>query len=486
MRPDSTLRRAVRWNADGLVTLGWNETRALLPVLIVGVLAASVAAVTRGDIPGGPSLAAFRGIHELSLVASIAATLALGAQAIGQEYEHRTLGWMLMLPVARPRLFLVKLTVVAAMVLPLTAYVSLMGIFGEVPVLPWLSAGAALCLAPMLTMLCRSTLAGAVFSASVPGIVLVLVTMMTTAFDGSAEAEHAAREAWAWLMIPLLACSAVLGWRLFMRLESIEGGGRDIHVTWWIRTPREVGTSRPLWLLVKKELSLQRMTFALTALYIVSTAAATIVHPWLDSDPPAMDVLRVASAVYWLCLPALIGSLAIAEERQLGTLSWQLQLPVPGWLQWVAKVGTVFSLSLLLSIGVPVLLARVLSPIDLPNLKLAGVVTMVTTAASLYTSSVSTASVRAALVSLATIPLGLWLVVTTAIALRRAPVAHAFWNGRESGWLGLVAIVVVLLLGLTYVNHRPEPPAASRIRRQVFSLVALVGIGLLALEAVTF
>jgi hypothetical protein len=190
--------------------------------------------------------------------------------------------------------------------------------------------------------------------------------------------------------------------------------------------------------------------------------------------------------VYWLCVPALIGSLAIAEERQLGTLAWQLQLPVPAWLQWTAKIGTVFGLSLTLSIGVPFLLAQVLWSVDLPSLPVAVVLTLVTTAASLYISSLSTASVRAAMTSLAAIPLALWLVVATVTTLRRAPMAPAFWSGREIGWLALVMLAVVLLVALAFVNHRPEPPATSRIRRQALSITALIGAGILALEATAF
>ena len=38
-------------------------------------------------------------------------------------------------------------------------------------------------------------------------------------------------------------------------------------------------------------------------------------------------------------LALLIGSLASAEERQLGTLEWQGLLPMASWKQWAAKVG---------------------------------------------------------------------------------------------------------------------------------------------------
>ena len=52
----------------------------------------------------------------------------------------------------------------------------------------------------------------------------------------------------------------------------------------------------------------------------------------------------------------LIGSLASAEERQLGTLEWQTLLPSPAWQQWAVKVGVTFGLALLLGVGLPALL----------------------------------------------------------------------------------------------------------------------------------
>ena len=137
-------------------TIVANETRALLPAWLACVLAAIAATLTAG------------GIHEVSLFALCAATVGLGAQSIGHEYAHGTLGLMLTLPVDRRRLFLVKLAVLGAMVLPLATSAWLLGLVANVPALPWLTAATALCLAPSLTMLCRSQLAGAILSMSVP------------------------------------------------------------------------------------------------------------------------------------------------------------------------------------------------------------------------------------------------------------------------------------------------------------------------------
>src|SRR5207244_6589233 len=139
---------------------------------------------------------------------------------------------------------------------------------------------------------------------------------------------------------------------------------------------------RPRWQLVKKELRRQQMTFAITALYLTACAAAVLLGvPRLDSHVSFIGAMTVT---YELGLSVLVGSLATAEERHLGTLAWQLQLPSPAWQQWAVKVGVVFSIALLCSIGVPSLVAPALwpagqSPVDMPI-----VLAIVMTAASMY------------------------------------------------------------------------------------------------------
>jgi hypothetical protein len=469
-------------------TQAFHETRALWPTWIGGITAASVAALTVGGGPGQPSPLAFATIHGLSQVAFIAAAIGLGAQSFGYEYTHRTLGLMLMLPVSRRRLLLIKATVVAAMLVPLVTYAWALGVFVEVPALPWLSAGAALGFAPLWTMLCRNPLAGVVFAGSVPAMVLIAVSRVITGgtSDGSVEAERAARDTWSWLMVPILTAGAWRGWTLFMRLELIDGSFKDIHLGWRSRRPRDTRPGRPLWRLVHKELRLQQMTFALTTLFVAATTAAALFHVVPESDSSAIAASGVAAAVYWLGLPVLIGSLATADERQCGTLAWQLQLPTPVWQQWAVKVGTVFGLAILLAIGVPMLLAYLLWTIELPNVGQMVVLAMVTTAASLFVSSLCATGVRAAMASLAGIPLVLWLAVSLVFWLSPAPLDHAFWRGREGPWLALASIVVLLLVAFAFVNHRPDPPVASRIWRQTVSLAALIGVGLFAIATVHF
>ena len=189
---------------------------------------------------------------------------------------------------------------------------------------------------------------------------------------------------WLRVVVAVLASSAVLGWWLFMRLESI-GGATGIHVKWSIRTARVVAPRHPLWQLLKKECRQQQMTFAVTALYMTACTAGAVFN--VPGPDLKVSFIGAVTVVYALGLPALIGSLATAEERQLGTLAWQLQLPIPAWQQWAAKVVTTFSLSLLLSSALPALLVSVFWPTEGAFVDMSPMFPIVTTAVSMYVLS---------------------------------------------------------------------------------------------------
>jgi hypothetical protein len=435
-------------------TIAANEARALLPTWIGSVLIANIAAFTGGDV------------HRFSVLACAAATGGLGAQSIGHEYGNRTLGLMLTLPVSRRRLFVVKLAVLGAMVLPLAGYAWLSGLFDNMtPMLPWLFAAAPLCFAPALTMLCRSQLAGLIFTLSLPGAALV-ATMIAT---GTPLTAAPPIETWSRLMVLLLAGGAVLGWRLFLRLESIEGDVTGIQLPSWTRTARDAAPQHPLWQLAKKELRVQQMTFAITALYLAACAAAALLR--VPGPDGRVSFIGAVTAVYELGVAVLVGSLATAEERQLGTLAWQLQLPSPAWQQWVVKVGIVFSVTLLCSIGVPSLLLPALWPAEQSPVEMPVVLAIVMTAVSMYVSSLCVTAVRAAVISVATLSFVFWLVLEPEL-----------WSGQARGSVALLSLVTVLLIGFAFVNHRPEQPGAARIWRQLLSVAALACVGLAILK----
>ena len=66
-------------------------------------------------------------------------------------------------------------------------------------------------------------------------------------------------------------------------------------------------------------------------------------------------IQRISGVLRYL---VLIGALASAEERHMGTLGWQTMLPVAAWQQLAVKTAVALTLSLLLAFALPLLLAR--------------------------------------------------------------------------------------------------------------------------------
>jgi hypothetical protein len=268
-------------------------------------------------------------------------------------------------------------------------------------------------------------------------------------------------------MSPIGAVMA--GWS-FRRLEVSEGRAMAFAATWRSGT-REARLAHPLWQLMKKELRLQQPTMAVTVLYVAACAIGVVFR--LPGPAPAVSFLGTATVIYVLGIPTLVGSLATAEERQLGTLAWQLQLPIPAWQQWTIKAVTVFGLALLLSSVLPSLVLSALRPMERSFVGAPIVFAIVTTAVSMYVSSLCSSAVRAVVAA----------VVVGALALRLILVP-SLWLGRERGFIVLLAAVVLLLVGFASRNHQQEEPSAARIGRQALSiaLVALVGVAALVVS----
>lgn len=458
----------------GALALVRKDVRCLLPLWTTGVVVATLAGLTDTSGAEAARRFAFTDLQALQLATAAAVIVGLGAQSFGHEYSHRTLGLLLALPLSRRRVYVVKHAVLAAMLLPLTVYMWRLGLFAEFPALAWFTGTAALCLAPWCSMVGRSALAGATFTAMLPAMAFLLPAMAMTIADPAADAERGAWVAWEWMMAPLLAGGAMLGWRRFVRLDAIDCTAASRVAASPTRRPR-AAPRHPLWAMVRKELGLHRVAFAMVLFYAGLTVIAALVHLRHGTPPAASAAFRVASAFYWAGLPVLMGAVATAEERQLGTLTWQLLLPLPAWLQWTVKAAVVFGIAPLLTVGAPLLVGSLFWPGVLPNVGLAAGLAAITTAASLYVSSLCTSGLRAALVSLVGVPLVLWLVGASALAF--GPADFVTWRGRVGLWLALGSIVVAVLLGFAAVNHRAEPPPAARVRRQLVALAAVVGIG---------
>jgi hypothetical protein len=423
------------------------EFRALLPVWIAAAIAIGAAVLN------GPRT------HELALIAYGFGSVTLGAQSIGHEYTHRTLTLLLSQPSSRRQILLLKLAVLIPTLLALTAFAWLIMLRpGE---WPWVFASLlnGLCLAPLLTMASRNPLAGVVFTGAAPVWLLVLSRYI------------GAGAIWG-TMLGLSVVAAVGSWRMFMRLEAIDGRGQDVGVPqvwrrWMAATfaaPIERRrTKRPVWLLVKKELHLQQMTFAVGCVWLVIWVGESILTRMI---PGFVGLpLPVVSVLFGALLAILIGSLASAEERQIGTLQWQVLLPMAAWQQWVVKVSTALGLAAVVSFGVPILLAG--GHVGFSAWHAGFILALV--AGSLYVSSLCDSGLRALTVSG---PLVLSLSLLTMRLM-------GMLNGPPSALVAVpIAAVIVLTLWFAFENHRLARQGAGRVVQQAAWIVGCLAIGI--------
>ncbi len=429
------------------------EIRALLPAWFASMCAIGAAVLV------GP-----RG-HVLGVLAYGFGSVTLGAQSIGHEYTHRTLTLLLSQPSSRRRLLLMKLCVLTAMLLTLAAVAWLTLL--RPTELQWVFAGVlcGLFLAPLLTMLCRNPLAGVVFTGAAPLWMSALSEVVSAGVLWGAT-------------LGVSVAAAVASWRLFMRLEAIDGLDPDVRLPRVLRrwttaivaaSADPARTRHPVWLLVKKELHLQQMTFAVAgvwALIWITVSAFTQIVPAFVGFP-----LPVVSILYGALLALLIGSLASAEERQIGTLEWQVLLPMATWKQWAVKVGTTLGLAGLLSFGFPVVLAAGHVGVNAWH---AGAIILLTTG-SLYVSSLCRSGLRALMVS-----------APVMLALSVLSLYSAGVYGSPRALLAVpLAGVVALMLWFALENHRSAEHGARRVCQQVMWMAGCLGLGVAVSAVVT-
>ena len=479
------------------------EVRALLPAC-----AAMVAAVAFAS--GAPESLRVR----LVLLVLVFGTITLGGLSFGHEYSYRTLTLLLAQPIDRRRTCATKLIVLVSAVslVCLSAMLFAPEPFrmltetrrGERAVLI-LAPLCAVFLAPPLSMLCRSALAGVVFTVAIPGVLMLIANLMATVWYGflANDAVNTFVSTFVWRAMAIAcAAGAIATWVLFVRLEAIEGHAE----LQWPRWPR--AGSDPLTVprkvrgvvgaLVRKELRLQQMTFVVVGLFVLASAAL-----WILSrvNPEYWEVpIEAVTGMYGVLLLVLIGSVASAEERQLGTLPSQLLLPVAARTQWAVKAATTLSLALVLAVGVPTLVRLLFSYSEGLNwrprrVKETLAAAAMLTSCGLYVSSLSASAVKAMVNSIPVVIAGAVfssIVGTTVMAVGHRYIAgpagqnryvnaellRSFESNTTGFYLWVAAAIAGLFLWFAFTNHRSTEHRLARTALQVAALVIAAFCGL--------
>ncbi len=458
------------------------EFRALLPwwTAIVGVIVMCAIVVGRDHSPPSADLFVAVGFFTYGIGA-----LLLGALSMGHDYQHRTMAMLLTQPVSRAHVFAAKGLVLAVLLVLLLVLgtvvleLSLPGTDRRSWHLAWLRQAwfplaAGLGLAPGLALICSGPLAATVFATTV----LVGVVPVAAYF------EVPVASLWP-SMAALTIVGGVLTWRAFERLEVAGGAQTDMgpftRTTGRTATARAPRTAHPIRLLVVKELWLQQLAFAATGLYVLLWMVFRLAGQVTDSRL-ANDLAFAATVLFGVVVSLLVGALASAEERRLGTADWHALLPTSTQTQWLVKSGVAVTLAMSLASAVPGLLSA-LAPSPLPSAFHPGVAASLCVI-GLYTSSVSRSGVHALLaapvVMVATwfliwLLVWPWLDLLLSIAETLQPILgvdYAFarlWERHSYVW---VAVGAGLLWSFAAANHRTADQSRARLARQAVWVIA--------------
>jgi hypothetical protein len=361
---------------------------------------------------------------------------------------------------------------------------SLAHTFGNLPRYPtlYLPLIGGLCVAPYLTVRLRSQMAGVVFTATIPGMTYLLALLGGVIIYGigTAAAEALALAVWMRAMWIFAAAGAVLSARSFMRLQDTEGDRDELRLPRWFTLTDAKPTRPPLWMLAKKELRLQQMTFAMVALYALIWTALTIasrLNPEFWREFP----IRGVGLLYFALLPLLMGSLASAQERQFGMLQSQAMLPVSRARQWAVKASVVLVLALVLGVVLPWF---VFAPPQISRTAfwpLAASIVLLTTW-SLYISSWCGSGIIALALLLpataAAMALARWMdwIVSALVLPQRFPGAYGLLTQPSdvvfTSWVTAAGPLAVLLLLFAARNHWTSERKPKTLAVQVAGLAS--------------
>lgn len=349
------------FNAPILSVTMAHELRAIFPAFLA---AAGISAL--GFMRHGTG-------DSFGLIGYVLGCAMIGALAAGHDFAHRTIALSLTQPVERAAIWRSRMLAAALAMLPLLIMAwnqhglarSLRMVTGSTWTVVVLAAPVllGLCIAPWLTLLCRSALAGTVFTLCVP-FLLALVSRLILAVRYARRGEFTP-EPWDWLflygvnsLLLLVACgwAAYAARRRFLSLEVIDGSA---GISWRDAKPSFPQSARissmrgfPLLRLALKECRLYTLAL-LPALGLFTTLLI-----WQNAEGAAQ--LAPILTVFWAAFCCiLLGALSSAEERQLGTAEWQSLLPVSTWTQWFVKLAVLLSLGGLAVVLLPAIAARV-------------------------------------------------------------------------------------------------------------------------------
>jgi hypothetical protein len=303
-------------------------------------------------------------------------TLLLGVTSFGREISAATFSQLLAQPISRQRLWRIKTIVLAVAMLSVFAafYVTLnVRLTGTIKLPTWwwahpvfesVRVGSNLAMAGVMaltafagglwsTLLLRQFLAAFLITMLTPWMIALPANLLTEKIAGSGSQ-----------IILVVGCVvlglyAVVGFLLarwlFLKAQDVAWTGGVITLPRFLgrHGENQVVAARPartqITALLRKEFHFQQISLIFAGLLFVLHVAVLFAQKWLELPQASIwNFLFETFWLFWFVLPLLIGCMAVAEERRLGTLEPQLCLPASRLKQFLVKalMVVVFALGL--------------------------------------------------------------------------------------------------------------------------------------------
>jgi hypothetical protein len=303
-----------------------------------------------------------------------------------------------------------------------------------------------------------------------------------------------------WVHLPPMLLYASIAYlaarRLFLDLELDQSSGRSLGVPRWLAV-RPGSTLGPTARLFLKEIQIQGTNLLLVPVVLFVWGVVWILTRTAAPFPSIIDesLRGFPSVVLLFVFPLLIGSTAVAAERQMGLFEWHSSLPVSRSWQWGVKVFVVmglaaiggvlgglaghldtFFLTLLDTFFTPLAESRELASPSLVSSYMW--VSILSAALGFYASSRAREPFRALIG-------GLLLMVVTlvpatspaALQMRGLGLKGFFFPDSPGAEMYLcVSVPALALLSFAFVSFRPEPWLAERAWGRALRTLVVSGL----------
>ncbi|HWD18127.1 MAG TPA: hypothetical protein VHB20_02520 [Verrucomicrobiae bacterium] len=272
--------------------------------------------------------------------------------SFGAEFNLGTFSILLSQPISRRRIWAGKLAALAVVTLAALAAQagSLVWRFGWSDIVGKLGASSALLALVAVsggwwsTLLLRQVAAAFWFAVFVP----VLLTLTTVAALAGKVTDELGIGCLTVLLGTYAAAGLVAAVKMFTRAQDVSEWGEALAPPSFIGAGAN-RTAAPWRALAWKEIQLQQASLILGAALAVAhglnLAARKLTGAYLTNHHAIKDLVE-AFPVFWLFVPLVAGSVAVAEERKLGTWESQLCAPVSRGWKFGLKLGAALALSL--------------------------------------------------------------------------------------------------------------------------------------------